>query len=316
MSIQEDDAMEHSEYSGRSLVSLVTSTDADIPMVDIPSMLFSSPQNRSSTRRLSIQLNNSSKKTSTPLRGLHEEDGSASGGGGPEDKIQGQGEDGSDERNDSAHGKGKGPSIGTMSLSIPKNEAEGTTVEPSGDSKNTSIADDNVGGVSPLVGNDVVSPMTRSAKSRATPRSTFISPRKGRKSVQEVLGKLPILIVDDSVSVLKMTKRAILNECANIRCLLSPLPSHSPLHFSPLPLTYFLTQSFQQTLYPNSFMEAKNGEEAYNLVVGAATEFELIITDIQMPICDGFQFTRKVKGIPVVFSLELTPFLQYLSSKL
>ena len=44
-----------------------------------------------------------------------------------------------------------------------------------------------------------------------------------------------------------------------------------------------------------SFMEAKNGEEAFERVVEAVMSFELIITDIQMPICDGFQFTRKVR---------------------
>ena len=80
--------------------------------------------------------------------------------------------------------------------------------------------------------------------------------------VQETLGTLPILIVDDSVSILKMTKRAIQNECANI-----------------------------------SFMEAKNGEEAFEQVVAAFMGFELIITDIQMPICNGFDFTRKVRQL-------------------
>ena len=81
-----------------------------------------------------------------------------------------------------------------------------------------------------------------------------------KKSIQEVLGTLPILLVDDSVSILKMTKRAIQNECANI-----------------------------------SFMEAKNGEEAFERVLGAVTSFELIVTDIQMPICNGFEFTRRVR---------------------
>ena len=42
-------------------------------------------------------------------------------------------------------------------------------------------------------------------------------------------------------------------------------------------------------------MEAKNGEEAYERVVEAVPSFELILTDIQMPICDGFEFTRKVR---------------------
>ena len=78
--------------------------------------------------------------------------------------------------------------------------------------------------------------------------------------VQDALGILPILLVDDAVSILKMTKRAIQNECDNI-----------------------------------SFMEAKNGEEALARVVEAYAGFELIITDIQMPICDGFEFTRRVR---------------------
>ena len=49
-----------------------------------------------------------------------------------------------------------------------------------------------------------------------------------------------------------------------------------------------------------SFIEAKNGEEAFELVVAAVTSFELIITDIQMPICNGFEFTRKVRRFVVV----------------
>ena len=38
-----------------------------------------------------------------------------------------------------------------------------------------------------------------------------------KKSIQEMVGALPILLVDDSVSILKMTKRAIQNECDNVR---------------------------------------------------------------------------------------------------
>ena len=78
----------------------------------------------------------------------------------------------------------------------------------------------------------------------------------------EVLGSSPILLVDDSVSILKMTKRAIQNECASI-----------------------------------CFMEAKNGEEAFERVVEAFASFELIVTDIQMPICGGFEFTRRVRQL-------------------
>ena len=86
--------------------------------------------------------------------------------------------------------------------------------------------------------------------------------RTGVNRVQDILGTLPILLVDDSVSILKMTKRAIQNECANI-----------------------------------SFIEAKNGEEALARVVEAYASFELIITDIQMPICNGFEFTRRVRQL-------------------
>ena len=51
-------------------------------------------------------------------------------------------------------------------------------------------------------------------KSFSKSRSSIDGSRKG---LQEVLGALPILLVDDSVSILKMTKRSIQNECANIR---------------------------------------------------------------------------------------------------
>ena len=44
-------------------------------------------------------------------------------------------------------------------------------------------------------------------------------------------------------------------------------------------------------------MEAKNGEEAFERVINAVTSFELIITDIQMPICGGFEFTRRVRAL-------------------
>jgi CheY-like chemotaxis protein len=80
--------------------------------------------------------------------------------------------------------------------------------------------------------------------------------------VAAVLGSLPMQIVDDSVSILKMTKRAILN-------------SHESM----------------------SFIEAKNGQEAFEQVVLLGDSFELIVTDIQMPICDGFEFTRMVRKL-------------------
>ena len=48
-------------------------------------------------------------------------------------------------------------------------------------------------------------------------RKALLDVRKSADRIQEVLGALPILLVDDSVSILKLTKRAIQNECANIR---------------------------------------------------------------------------------------------------
>ena len=42
-------------------------------------------------------------------------------------------------------------------------------------------------------------------------------------------------------------------------------------------------------------MEAKNGEEAFDRVIAAVASFELIVTDIQMPVCNGFDFARKVR---------------------
>ena len=88
------------------------------------------------------------------------------------------------------------------------------------------------------------------------------SAKEPKPTVAAVLGTLPILLVDDSVSILKMTKRAILN-------------SHASM----------------------AFIEAKNGQEAYEQVVSAGDSFELIVTDIQMPVCDGFEFTRMVRNL-------------------
>ena len=48
-------------------------------------------------------------------------------------------------------------------------------------------------------------------------RQAILKERRSADRIEEVLGALPILLVDDSVSILKMTKRAIHNECANIR---------------------------------------------------------------------------------------------------
>lgn len=102
--------------------------------------------------------------------------------------------------------------------------------------------------------------------------------------MQEIVGANPILIVDDSVSIIKMTKSVIQNECANIR--------------SVQPFLYSLISSISYTPYQHdiSFMEAKNGKEAFERVAEAISTFELIVTDIQMPVCNGFDFTRKVRS--------------------
>ena len=55
----------------------------------------------------------------------------------------------------------------------------------------------------------------------------------------------------------------------------------------------FYTPSLYQ--HNNSFLEAKDGKEAFERVAEAATSLRLIITDIQMPVCNGFDFARKVR---------------------
>ena len=76
----------------------------------------------------------------------------------------------------------------------------------------------------------VADPSTRDS------RKAVLSTRTSADRIQEVLGVLPILLVDDSVSILKMTKRAIQNECANIRSAIFQ-------HFCLLPLSYVLSHT-------------------------------------------------------------------------
>ena len=123
----------------------------------------------------------------------------------------------------------------------------------------------------------------------------LVNVRKSVGRIQEVLGSFSILLVDDSVSILKMTKRAIQNDCENIRSV------------SLIFVTFLQTSHISLFAYrSHSFMEAKNGEEAFEIVLETATSFELIITDIQMPICDGFQFTRKVRRLFLMYLDALT----------
>ena len=74
------------------------------------------------------------------------------------------------------------------------------------------------------------------------------------------LGALPILIVDDSIAILKMVKRSILNELPDL-----------------------------------VIKEARDGHEAFDRVQEETNGFHVIITDIQMPNCDGFDFTLRVR---------------------
>ena len=73
-------------------------------------------------------------------------------------------------------------------------------------------------------------------------------------------GALPILIVDDSITILKMIKRSILNKIPDL-----------------------------------IVKEARNGLEALERVHDETNGFHVIITDIQMPECNGFDFTRRVR---------------------
>ena len=62
----------------------------------------------------------------------------------------------------------------------------------------------------------------------------------------------------------------------------------------------------QETKFISTFFEAKNGENAITLLKNAQYSFDLIITDLHMPIMDGFEFleklkrNKKFKNIPVV----------------
>ena len=90
----------------------------------------------------------------------------------------------------------------------------------------------------PAVGNAYDAPSDELRVTETTTRNSRNAIKESRSSavrMQAVVGSLPILIVDDSVAILKMTKSVIQNECANIR-------STYPLSYS-RSLSYPLTHS-------------------------------------------------------------------------
>ncbi len=56
-------------------------------------------------------------------------------------------------------------------------------------------------------------------------------------------------------------------------------------------------------------MEAENGEEA--LAAVAKERPDLILMDIQMPILDGYEATRRIKGDPALRSIPIIAITSY-----
>ena len=67
-----------------------------------------------------------------------------------------------------------------------------------------------------VIAENVLSPNGTMASKRSA-RKAVLSSRKSADRLQVVLGTSQILLVDDAVSILKMTKKAIQNECTNTR---------------------------------------------------------------------------------------------------
>ena len=123
----------------------------------------------------------------------------------------------------------------------------------------------NKGAYSALVSNKTIKSSTDTLLElgKSTDASSVASRRPSSLGrVSEDIGgmTLPILIVDDSIAILKMTKRSINNELPDL-----------------------------------VIKEARDGNEAFDRVKGELHGFHVIISDIQMPGCDGFEFTRRVR---------------------
>ena len=187
-------------YTHRSLMK-----EDDVGSMENRIAVFSSPQNRrtSSARKLKTKtLSGSSAPMGVPRdSGTLGDGGGVVGGGGGDNTVSVVSRVGVN-----------GPTIG----SVPREALSAGSPGAVGVSANAST----VGAVGRGTGdasfeswNAFVTTPTRVSKANLLNRSQ----RGSTGRVQEVLGSLPILLVDDSVSILKMTKRAILNECANIR---------------------------------------------------------------------------------------------------
>ena len=353
--ISSADISNHSDTNNKKLLAAV----------DVDRSSFSSPQNRrASTRAIrdsrssennsrenTIRVGRFSRTSSNsnmPTGGG--KDSSTSGGGQGGNGRGGDGGSGGGERDDERDGSTGGGGKRSPNGSRAKKENKTATPDARGV---TVIAGDSAGagadGGASLYSLKLQPPGSDPSslhKSSKSAKKALSNARPRSERVQEVLGALPMLLVDDSVSILKMTKKAIQNECAHIRFVkhlvftFPQIPSHKPLctfshtlspqHFintpphsimeakntsyfhvfpyifshtlsTPTPQHIFTSSDlpshtpYQHPTISHSIMEAKNGEEAFERVMEAVTSFELIVTDIQMPICDGFQFTRKVK---------------------
>ena len=76
-----------------------------------------------------------------------------------------------------------------------------------------------------------------SSSDKMVRRKSRADNKQRSERVQEVLGSLPMLLVDDSVSILKLTKKAIQNECGHIRFYFSYFHD---LTYTPLSYLTFL----------------------------------------------------------------------------
>ena len=56
-------------------------------------------------------------------------------------------------------------------------------------------------------------------------------------------------------------------------------------------------QVSKKTEFISTFFEAKNGENAITLLKNTQPSFDLIVTDLHMPIMNGFEFLKKLKKI-------------------